>query len=411
MTERKRVDAMHCTRGAWRAFVGCCMLCATTFGLPLLCFGVFVSPLVAQFDSSVTEVNLYYTLMTGSAVVSCAVGERLLVRAMRPTVLVGAALMGAVYGALAIVPTVPMVWLAGLVAGLCYPLCSSVLTPILINQWFVERQGTYIGIAFAVVGVAGVVVSPLLTQLILTFGWQVALGVMAGLVAAGGVLSAAIIRPHMSCENAGQPARKASASAEAPIAGAKESLRRFPVYTPVALACLLCGFVGIMNTQINAISQQSGFDAMEAATALSCMSVGLLAGKIGLGVVKDAKDGVFAITVGVIVGVVGFALMIAGLMGAGVAWFFAGAALAGFTTCLGTIAPALLMGETFPTRLYGRAVAMGSAFINAGMAVSAFFYSMVFDLAGSYVPVVCACIGGAAFIVALCHRALRLNHA
>ena len=400
MVEKTQEGARRPSAKAWRAFIGCCVLCATTFGLPLLCFGVFVSPLVGQFGSSVTEVNLYYTLMTGSAVVSCAVGERLLVRAMRPVVLVGALLMGAAYGVLAAAPAVPLVWLAGLVAGLCYPLCSSVLTPILINQWFQARQGTYIGIAFAIVGVAGVVVSPLLTQLILAFGWQVALGAMAAAVAAGGVLAAALIPAR--------PAAGEDAASSAAGMGKPAPLWRVPVFAPVAAACLLCGFVGVMNTQVNAISQQSGFDAMEAATALSCMSAGLLAGKIGLGVVKDAKGGVLAITVGVALGIAGFALMAAGLLGTAATWLFAGAVLAGFTTCLGTVAPALLMGEVFPAPLYGRAVATGTAFINAGMAVAAFLYSLVFDVSGSYVPVVAACMVAAAAIAVLCHGAARL---
>lgn len=404
----KQEGATRPSPEAWRAFIGCCLLCATAFGLPLLCFGVFVAPLVGQFGSSVTEVNLYYTLMTGSAVVSCAVGERLLVRAMRPVVLVGAVLMAAAYGALAAAPAIPLVWLAGLVAGLCYPLCSSVLTPILINQWFATRQGTYIGIAFAIVGVAGVVVSPLLTQLILAFGWQVALGAMAAAVAAGGVLAAALI-PARPPEERPAGAVAAAPTAAAPTPREKpEPLWRAPVYGPVAAACLLCGFVGVMNTQVNAISQQSGFDAVQAATALSSMSAGLLAGKIGLGMVKDAKGGVFAITAGVVLGVVGFALMAAGLAKTAAVWLFAGAVLAGFTTCLGTVAPALLMGEVFPAALYGRAVAMGTAFINAGMAVAAFLYSLVFDLSGSYVPVVVACMVAAVVLAALCHGAARL---
>lgn len=406
MVAQAKKETQRLPREAWLAFLGCCILCATAFGLPLLCFGVFVSPLVSQFGSSVTEVNLYYTLMTGSAVVSCALGERLLVRVLRPTVLVGALVMAAAYGALALFPAIPMVWVAGLAAGLCYPLCSSVLTPILINQWFASRQGTYIGIAFAVVGVAGVVVSPLLTQLVLAFGWQVALGTMAALVAAGGIISALIIRPN---GRRSEGESKGAADSVERSASVVEPLWRSPVFVPIALACLLCGFVGIMNTQVNAISQQSGFDAMQAATALSCMSAGLLVGKVGLGVVKDAKGGLFAITTGVIIGMAGFALMAVGITGATAACLFVGAALAGFTTCLGTVAPALIMGDAFREALYGRAVAMGTAFINAGMAVSAFIYSIAFDLSGSYVPVIIACIAGATVIAILCRMAIRLK--
>ncbi|WP_172135392.1 MFS transporter [Adlercreutzia sp. ZJ473] len=393
---------------AWCAFAGCCLLCAAAFGLPLLCFGVFVSPLVANFGSSVTDVNLYYTFMTGSAVLSCALGERILSRFMRATVLAGSVLMGAAYGLLAMMPAIPMVWLAGLVAGLCYPLCSSVLAPILINQWFSLRQGFLTGIAFAVVGVAGMVVSPLLAQAIALFGWQWALSAMGVAIALCGIVAACwLVRPNQS--NGAEVACKDGRTTGSRAKGAADSVKltTFRSFTPVAIACVLCGFVGIMNTQINAVAQQSGFDAMTAATVLSCMSGGLLAGKIGLGLLKDAKNGVVAIASGAALGIVGFALMIAGLMQGAATVLFMGAALAGFATCLGTVAPALLMGEAFPPACYGKAVAVGTSFINGGMALSAPLYSLTFDGAGTYVPVVAACIAAAAAIALLCRAAAR----
>ena len=45
----------------WAVFVGCCLLCGFNFTIPMLSFSVFLSPLVAYFGCSVTEISIYFT--------------------------------------------------------------------------------------------------------------------------------------------------------------------------------------------------------------------------------------------------------------------------------------------------------------------------------------------------------------
>lgn len=403
------------SKWCWAQLVSCCLLCAFAFALPLPCFGVFISPMVADFGSSVTEVNLYFTFMTAAAVVSCALGTRILMRWMRQTVFICAAAMALAYLALAFFGSVPMVWVAGIVAGLCYPLCSSVLVPIVINAWFARKQATFIGVAFALVGASGVVFGPVLTAGIATFGWRMTLaaaGIVVFAVCAGVALLLLRPRPEemgalpygasgdrdakAESNPAGDASAPGKATAQVPYFGLPFAL--------VAAGAVFSGVLGDLNTQVNAIAQQSGFDAVTAGIAFSCISGGLLVGKIILGSVKDARGSVTAIALGCACGIVAFALLSLSIWSTAVIPLYIGSLLAGFCTCLGTVVPALLASEAFDQAQYSRAVGHATAFCNLGMAIGAPLYSLSFDKMGTYLPVtVSLCIVAAlTTVVGLC---------
>lgn len=382
----------------WAVFVGCCILCIFGFALPLLCFGVFVSPLVGHFGSSVTDVNLYFTFMTAAAVISCACGARLIERSSRGTILLSSTGISLAYIALALFPSVPLVWIAGLVAGLCYPLCSSIVVPILINQWFDKDQTTLTGVAFALVGATGVVAGPVLTSAIGFAGWQAVLAVMGGaILCANGLAAVFLIR---DCRSSALVAARDEAGNAGDVRARPQFVSSLSsdyrpkvfagIFLAFATAATLSGFLGVFNTQVNTVVQKSGFSPMVAGVAFSCTSVGLFVGKILLGWLRDHFGAVKAIGLGCIAGLVAFMLIFLALVSDVVWVLYVGCAIGGLCTCLGTIGPALLAGGTFGPDRYDRAVSSATAFVNVGMAVGAPIYSVCFDASGSFLGVVIA---------------------
>ncbi len=379
---------------SWAQLVSCCVLCAFAFALPLPCFGVFISPMVASFQSSVTDVNLYFLFLNSAAVASCAFGTRLLVRHMRATVAACSAAMTAGYLLLAAFPNVAMVWAAGVVAGICYPLCSSVLVPIVINQWFEKGQGTLVGVSFSCVGVAGIAFGPVLAAGISLLGWRMTLAAAAlAMELACGVVTAFLLRPASKSARAAAPDAAADAtSAEHAVASASSAAAP-PAYFGatfafMAVASVLCGVMGDMNTQINAIAQLSGFDPAAAALAFSCISAGLLVGKVALGWLKDRRGALAAIAFGCFLGMASFTCIGFAVVARSAGMLYVGAAVAGICTCLGTVAPALLSAEAYQGADRVRAVGHATAFCNVGMALGAPVFSLCFDAAGTYLPVV-----------------------
>ncbi|NHM14231.1 MFS transporter [Xiamenia xianingshaonis] len=381
---------------SWAQVASCCILCAFAFALPLPCFGVFISPMVASFQSSVTDVNLYFLFLNSAAVVSCAFGTRLLVRHMRATVAACSAAMTAGYLLLAAFPSVAMVWTAGIVAGICYPLCSSVLVPIVINQWFEKGQGTLVGISFGCVGIAGVAFGPVLAAGISLFGWRLTLAAATLVMElACGVVAAFLLRPApkgASAVPAALDAAAGTASAGRDAACAPPAATRQTYFGAtfafMAVASVLSGVMGDMNTQINAIAQLSGFDPAVAALAFSCISAGLLVGKIALGWLKDRCGALAAIAFGCLLGMASFTCIGFAVVARSAGMLYVGAAVAGICTCLGTVAPALLSAEAYRGADRVRAVGHATAFCNVGMALGAPVFSLCFDAAGTYLPVV-----------------------
>lgn len=383
----------------WAVLIGCCLLCGFGFSLPLPSFGVFITPMVEHFGSSVTAVNLYFTFMTGAAVISCAFGARILEKNMRATVVICSFAMGLAFVALAAFPSVPMVWVAGTIEGLCYPLVASVLVPIAINNWFHKQQATFTGIAFAMIGAFGVAFGPALTALIGTLGWQMAL-VLVGIAIFVVCASVGVFLLRQSPEQVGglpydaseaAPVEKAQLQATSALTGPDYS-RIFGTFAFVLVmaSAALSGFLGDFNTQINAITQKSGFDPTTAGLTFSAASAGLLVGKIALGWVKDHFGGIKAVALGCTVGVLAFTLFVLGINGR-ISLLYAGAFLSGLCTCLGTMAPAIIASDAFGKRAYAKGVAHATAACNLGMAIGTPLYSLVFDTTGSYTPIIIAC--------------------
>ncbi|MBQ9021174.1 MAG: MFS transporter [Eggerthellaceae bacterium] len=378
---------------------------------------MFISPMVSFFNCSVTEISIYFTFAASAAVLSSLFGARILKRSMRATVIVASTVMGLGYIALASFPAVPMVWVAGVIAGLCFPLCTTVLAPIAINNWFAQRQGTYVGIVFAMIGVFGMILSPIFTALIASLGWQAAMIIAGVLVIAISVFVALFLLREdpesqgllpMGAEEIAHEEKEVFTAAPAQ---AKSSFVRSPAFVLCAVVGLIGGFFGDFNSQLNTVVQKSGFDAVTAGFALSCASAGLMVGKILMGWVKDRKGSTFAIAMGCIFGVVAFATVVAGVLFTSTPLLYVGCFLTGFCTCLGTLTPALMASETFEPQVYANAVAYITAFCNLGMAIGIPFYTLTFDLTGSFMPILFVCIIVPVITIFIAATAIRLGKA
>lgn len=384
----------------WAVFVGCCLLIGISFAFPMLVFGVFVSPMVAAFQCSVTEVSIYFTFVAFSSTISSLLGSRLLRRSVQVTVLVASLVMGGMFFVLALMPSVPMVWATGIVVGCCFPLCTTVLAPIAINNWFAVKQGTLTGAAFAMVGVFGMVLSPTFTALIGSFGWQTALMMGGALVAVVPALVAVfLLRQNPAAVGllpygASQAEAVGAAGDAANAANSAVNSAAF-VRTTAFLLCAIVavfgGFFGTFNSQLNTIAQKSGFDAVTAGLALSCASGGLMVGKLLMGSVKDRKGSTFAIVLGCGFGVVAFASILAGVIMVNVPLLYLGSFLSGFCTCLGTLAPALLSSGAFVPQVYAKAVSYLTAVCSLGMGAGIPCYTLGYDLLGSFQPILLVC--------------------
>lgn len=404
-------------------FIGCCLLSGTAFTLPLTCFSVFVPPLIGMLQASVTQITLYFTLLSIGAIFSCIFGPRLLRINASAVVTIAAIIMGGGYIALATAPSVATVWVAGLLSGLCYPLTSSLLIPILINNWFAKNQGTFVGIAFAMVGIFGAIFSPIFTAIIQTTGIKSALIVMGVIIIVViGLIGLFLVRlsplamgilPWGATQEEAQ--KIAAGNSAGPMKGANANLPGFefkqifssPAFYLTVFACICFGFVGTMNTQLNTIVQVSGFDPVVAGIVVSALSVGMFIGKILNGAIKDRAGATVSILSACIIGIIAFISLACAIVYANVYLLYVAAFLAGFCTCLANVAPPLVTADTFGPKDYANILGVMTAMVNAGMAIATPIFASVFDSTGSYMPIIIAVIAVVVIELIACSCGIR----
>ena len=72
-----------------------------------------------------------------------------------------------------LVTSIPMFYLLGAIRGLSTSLFAIVPLTIIINHWFVEKHGLATSIVLSFSGIMGSILSPVLSSIIASYGWQV----------------------------------------------------------------------------------------------------------------------------------------------------------------------------------------------------------------------------------------------
>lgn len=407
----------------WLLLIGCCIMCGIGFGVPMTTMSTFMGPMIKALGASATEVTLYFTFVTFASIPAVIVGPRLLAKNAGAVVATCGVVVGLAFCVLALLPSVPMIWGAAVIVGLFYPLASTLSTPILVANWFHKSSGLFMGIAMAFTGVGSAVLVPIMAGVIANAGWQNALlglGVAYAIVIA--VTGVLIIRfdplkmgilPYGATE---ADVQKASSGANAAMGNGLpgvcyKDIFKMPAFYILSVCLLVCGFVSIINQQINTISQLSGFAIGTAALAVSFMSLGNVVGKLMLGAIKDKTTGAVSGLVGAVFMIAGMCLFLLAISGMNEMYLLAGGVVCGLGSCLGTMACPLYALDTFGPREYGTILGTVSVFVTLGNAFGSPIVSSFYDASGSYEGALIILIVCTAIMVPLGFAAVKLGQA
>ncbi|MCP5411354.1 MAG: MFS transporter [Alphaproteobacteria bacterium] len=138
--------------------------------------GLFVLPLQAEFHISRAGANsAVLILFIGSALTAPWVGRLLDRHSMRTVISLGALLFGAAFAGIALSPSVLVMALLLLPAGMGFAAIGPLSTNTLASRWFFHRRGLALGLAAVATSGGGFVVVPLLSRAIQSIGWRAAL--------------------------------------------------------------------------------------------------------------------------------------------------------------------------------------------------------------------------------------------
>ena len=161
---------------------------------------------------------------------------------------------------------------------------------VIISNWFYEKRGLALGIAFMGSGVGGMLFNALGGVLVSRVGWRTTVMIYTGALCVM-LLPTVFFLLKLKPEDMGLlPYGQTHVQAERTEAGGftlSQALRS-RVFLPICLCCLVTGFTNnSLNATINPHLQHMGYSGVFAAGVASAYLAALAAGKIVLGQISD----------------------------------------------------------------------------------------------------------------------------
>lgn len=363
-------------------------MCAVGFSVPNTVMGIFMQPMKETLNESATSVTLFYTFYNIAAISAAIFGPRLIKNNAPLTIMICACVTGFSLVLIGAMQSISTLWIASIFIGLTTPIASILSVSIIIPNWF-KDAGTPIGAAMAFVGLGTAIIAPI-TQSIMDSGagWRLSImGLGIAYVVIIGICGLALIRysPSDYSPGDGDGRRERRVGSAEEILDVKgNGVFKSPTFYLLMAALVIVGFAGSFNTQSNIIIQNSGFDTSEAAYAVSSASLGLVIGKILLGVISDRFTSVvagFLSALFILVGLIGMLYSFAtGLLVVLIISMF----VAGMGFCAGTIMAPLYTMDTFGPEEYSTIYGTMSIGNNIGLIIASPIVSAFFDMTGSY---------------------------
>lgn len=389
MTKRKNRSIYH-----WVILV-CCVLTlmfaySTRIGLAQL----FATEILKETGFATSAYFLAGTISSVICIFTGPIAGKLLRgKYMRPTFficVVGTLVSYACYG---FCHSLWQFYLVGALVGIFAMGCGTIPVSVLITNWFEKNRGLMISIAMMGISIGGTVLSPLLSWLIVEFGWRYAYFILCALSLIVLVPIALFVvrrapqdvglEPYGHGEETAVSTKKKNVPASNWNATLKEA-RKTPILWMFAVGAFLIYFTACFMGHMSYYLQGVGFDAAAVASYISLYSVVAIIGKLVLGRIFDR----FGPKIGILFGCGTFLLFLVGFLfvqGSPMMLYFA-AVMYGFGTCTATVAIPIMTTSVFGAKNYSELYGFISAFTMAGSAIGSSAIGFLYDLTGSYRP-------------------------
>lgn len=375
----------------------CCALAFSAVGIVYSGAGVFYTPVSQALGVGKGTFTLYLTIQGLVMSFSLPIAGKLIAtKDSRLVLSVASAVAAAIYIFIyANATSVYWFYAGGAIMGCCMGIILILMTPTLINFWFKEKVGLFMGVCLMFTGVGGVVFNPVGAYLIQTYGWNKAYMIL-------GVVMAVICLPFTIFVVRRTPAEKgllkfgetaeaiasaktATSGAAAPLSGytAAAAKKTLPFYTTILLAIGL----GLAAPQIQFFPSYAVSIGLGVGLGASMASMGMLGnmiGKIIIGFLNDISLKL-SLAVGVACGVVG--MFTVANFNTVTALLLGGAFLHGIMYATTVTIPPMVTREVFGQREYAQIysqIAMIAGIVGA-FALSAWGFVADF-FSGSFVP-------------------------
>lgn len=371
-------------------FAACCLICFSTVTLSFNTMGIFYTPVGTDLGIDTGRFGSYMSVQYLAMAISMVFGGKILSRFDARKVLTVCCAM--VSAGILLMSTYNYMWqfyCSGVLIGCANSILLYLMVPTMIDRWFRDRVGFFVGICLCFTGVGAIVFNPLGGFVIQEFGWRMGYLVFGLITAVVGLPSAFFLIRNKPEDMSLTPwvSGKDPVAAAVKVVEVKGVMFKDALRTPALwLVALYAGMmdVGItLNYYLPSYVTSLGYAVLVTSTVSSAVMVGQFVGKIALGYINDINVKL-GVTTAVSSGIVGVGIMTF-LGGNGLAFLFVGAFLYGVFFSGAVVTTSLMTRGIFGSKDYSRVFSVVSTVATLSSAFSSAIWGGLIDATGSYV--------------------------
>lgn len=368
---------------AWKILSVLCGLAAASVGISINTSGVFYAVVAEDLGLLRGAFAFHMTIFSLVTAVSALFVPKFLRKMSFKLLLLISVLIAVVGTALMAFSTeLWQFYLLGAIRGFSTGMFSIVTITIIINHWFIDKNGLATSIALGFSGIMGAVFSPIFSAIIAAFSWQIAYlaeAILLLCLCLPALLYPFTIQPELS----GFAAYGDVTTSQKAYSKAINSQPSFLALFAVMAFGIMVSFVSSMTQHLPSYAETIGLSVTVGASLLSMGMFGNIISKLIIGFLSDKIGAIKSSMVLVIVNLVGAILL---LVGNPPSLMLVAAFLFGSCYGLGAVSIPLVTRTVFGNRQYIRIFPLVSFISNVGAAVAFSTIGYSYDFTGSYIP-------------------------
>lgn len=368
------------------AIAACLVMSAMIAGT--VSFGFFMDPVTSDLGFDRSTFSLYFSLITIVGTITLPIYGKLIMKyGTRRFVILGGIWTELTMAAFSLCDSLVTFYIVGCLVGLGFFGCSYAVVPVIVNSWFVEKNGSVMGATAACGGIAAMVLSMVFPTLIESMGWQmgyVFLGVIVFLL----TVPAGAFLLHSAPEDVGLSPYGADANGSAQAAEVHEeggmsfgqALKSPKLWATIASFLLLAVTVTVTQ-HLAAHFVSVGFSAVIAGVFMSVISAGIIVTNPLAGVLSDKMGLMKAFLLCSALYLVSFILLPST---GSIAIICVGLLLMSIGNANTSVFAPMMTGSIFGQRDYAAIWGLISMACVLGQAIGAPLWGLAYDLTGGY---------------------------
>ena len=386
----------------WLVALTLCGLTAASMGLGVNCTGVFYTPVsddlgIGRGTFAATASISTFFMAASSIVTPRIVSDKNFKRCM----IFGVMLTAAGMALMSVSSKLWQFYLLSAARGIGMGFFSLVIVTLVINRWFISRNGLVTGITTCFSGVSGALCSPIFTALIERTGWRMSYLLMGALLLVL-CLPAMLLPYSLGPQSSGlEPYRDGSETKKKEKKASRETKAQYSLMAVLLLlsVSLLTGGITAFTQHFPGVAEELGYSISVGALMLSAGQLGNMVSKFVIGVLNDRFNAAVAFFSIMGANLAGILLLIAVRSPISA---IAAAFLIGTIYSTAGIGLSFLCRQTVGDAYYAKVFPLLNFCSNGGCALLLAGYGFIYDVAGNYTPALAA-------LLAMCLLTLLLT--